>query len=281
MRFALLLSFLSLAACRSAPEATVAEFCEQRLAVARDWKAYYDRCCTDEERKKTIYFLFDRLDAGGCQSDIDRVVAAGAVTWKGEHAGACVAETTGRIPRPPAECSGLAMGSIEAALDGIPSTSDAPACRRALLGSRTSGERCSYDVDCAEGLTCPQGVCAPKVSQGEPCLFSRECAGDLRCIGDLGSKRCVPMSAEGGQCLYTGDCQGGLECRELKCWRPLLEGESCGASGARCKAPLLCDPVARRCVAPAEDGAACKEDAQCRGRCADGKCASICGGTLW
>lgn len=86
----------------------------------------------------------------------------------------------------------------------------------AALSGRTEGEPCAtqdvgrYD-DCAIGLSCDNqtGVCTALSVEGDLCSGGNDCGLDLVC--DQDSQRCVAAPGEGERCDF-GVCADGLDC---------------------------------------------------------------------
>lgn len=74
----------------------------------------------------------------------------------------------------------------------------------------TAGQSCSYRSDCEQNLGCRNGQCALALARDASCTSSDECRGNLRCIGDTGSKVCTDRRTVGQTCDY--DCQNHLAC---------------------------------------------------------------------
>lgn len=78
----------------------------------------------------------------------------------------------------------------------------------------TEGEPCAYGLRCAPGLGCAfeasEGRCRPLRDAGGACDSDSICKGDAYC--DLGEGRCAPRVSDGQPCVYGGECQPGSTC---------------------------------------------------------------------
>jgi hypothetical protein len=72
-------------------------------------------------------------------------------------------------------------------------------------GMGGEGEPCTFTPDCAAGLICAGGECAP----GEgACVDDDDCSGDAYCCSD----GCLPVGETGGTCVPYGDGEGNDVC---------------------------------------------------------------------
>jgi len=153
---------------------------------------------------------------------------------------------------------------------------------------RPARSECTEDADCAAGLVCGAGRCAPACREASAlCPFGYACGPtDARCHALCeDSDDCRPgficqratefppfcdvagSVGAGGACTQGYECAGGL-CRAGRC---LARCAACG-EGERC----LADGYCRR-VGPVADGDACLTDSACAsGTCASGTCARAC-----
>ena len=128
-------------------------------------------------------------------------------------------------------------------------------------GSLVDGEKCSYNVDCAEGLVCDWAhspyECAPPGLSGESCSHETDCAEELRC--------------DGGDSLFNGTCDckpcaAGLVCGASGCITPgtVEQGGLC-AYNVDCVAPFICLWADKpyRCQPAAGLDEACGYDTDC------------------
>jgi hypothetical protein len=134
-------------------------------------------------------------------------------------------------------------------------------------GTRTITQKCSYNVDCEDGLICNWGSdpyrCTEPQMGGDPCGDDTDCADGFYCPGGTeptaGSCTCVQCKAglvcsaegcitphtkaENERCWHNVDCETGLIClwvaRPYLCRPPLQAGEHCG-DPSDCAASLTC-----------------------------------------
>jgi len=150
---------------------------------------------------------------------------------------------------------------------------------------------------CAGDLFCDDrtGRCARPGEEGDGCpetSGSFAVAGELPCAKGLAcfAGVCTRMAAPGEPCDGSLDrCPGGLHCIDGTCSLLPHVGEACDPEtnfGFACSPDFVdpfdtmqggtfawCDPETRTCVATAGYGEACSADADCTGRCVDGRCA--------
>jgi hypothetical protein len=128
------------------------------------------------------------------------------------------------------------------------------ACGRCVDDApKMKGEPCQFRLDCANGLTCIDAVCAPFKQVGEACEVL-ECARKLQCANG----ECTPYAKVGEACAdYPGvACSPEGKCVAGTCVArepPKRPGEACDDS-------LDCldfGCVRRKCVSLGEEGAAC------------------------
>ena len=75
-------------------------------------------------------------------------------------------------------------------------------CQRVL--SKSEGQACDDDSNCAVGLLCSQQqVCRPMAKVGDVCSDSR-CAPGGTCVYDASLPTCQPLLADGESCDYSG-----------------------------------------------------------------------------
>ncbi len=129
------------------------------------------------------------------------------------------------------------------------------------------GGACDKEFECASGLACSQGHCAPLAGIGEPCVSWPQCAGDTTCLTQsVGSATCEPNShsPEGGACdLAIGkECTGSSPClapngmttSSGNCGPEPVDGQNCTFSD-ECLYPAVCDHGTCR---PPDDATGCK-----------------------
>lgn len=126
-------------------------------------------------------------------------------------------------------------------------------CGRVIEGAVQENQACTADLDCSGGLICDKGVCGTSkmVANGAPCSNPGEMCG----TGQFCQRQpttfwaCVPRLAQGTACDATSKCLESLRCGETNmCVPARAASESC-VSDAECAAPLVCDPVQRKCAA--------------------------------
>ena len=130
-----------------------------------------------------------------------------------------------------------------------------------------SGAGCMLDDDCAYGLGCPGGECAPLPAIGDPCP-NGECA-DLGAVCNA-QKLCVMVGLPGAPCASALDCSPYAACNGTTCVAQPTVGQPCTSA---CSDGSYCG--SGTCVARGGSGAACITGAQCASRyCgSDGACA--------
>jgi hypothetical protein len=153
--------------------------------------------------------------------------------------------------------------------------------RKAGEGCREVREKSLFIGECAGGLFCDtsqrtgcEGTCAPLLGEGEACKESHrgQCAPGLGCR----KGKCAPLRKRHGEACAADDaCLG--KCVDGKCVAYGLLGGPCNASqfGMACVRELTCDRAVRRCVARREAGAGCEADDECAAglACVEKRCA--------
>jgi hypothetical protein len=149
------------------------------------------------------------------------------------------------------------------------------ACKDALSGLQAEGAACAHGLECEAGLYCEPTNCSCRepAEVGEPCLVAGQCAAGLTCF--LGE--CAPLGGQGDACGggVAPECILGYICvtADEKAAQPgrcfsgddlflRLEGDDCNAAGdppVLCQKGLSC-PVALfpKCVPTAPSGGACQ-----------------------
>lgn len=106
-------------------------------------------------------------------------------------------------------------------------------CGGTCMAPRAIDQVCG-EGQCATGLGCDWGMCAPLLYEGAACSGSDTCVEGLYCPPDPLTARCTPLEGDGGPCLRATDCAPGLYCtspaRGLVCRPRLPEGTSCERS---------------------------------------------------
>jgi hypothetical protein len=133
-------------------------------------------------------------------------------------------------------------GEYESAFDSLLCAASArdPAFRR-CVNDRADGAACRSSEVCRSGLcrasdTSPDGVCSPKLADGEPCQGHYECA--------------------------SGACQNAAP---RVCGAPLADGEACDYADYACASGFCSDLVGIVCVPPATlaPGETCTLSTEC------------------
>jgi hypothetical protein len=112
---------------------------------------------------------------------------------------------------------------------------DSP-CNRLFVAARETGDPCTDNRECADGL-CGQnpvndcGVCAV----GEPCFEDNQCSGGEAC--DFVTGRCIEPAALGQPCNSDGGCAGEAVCNfatgDGVCSAPVPDGGACALGPCR------------------------------------------------
>ncbi|HSA21505.1 MAG TPA: hypothetical protein P5076_08655 [Myxococcota bacterium] len=198
----------------------------------------------------------------------------------------------------PAACQG----------DGACPAEQAQACAPADCDGAICGKGCALDADCGAGQYCAAGVCADKLTQGEPCSGDHQCLSgpcvdgfccDGACAGqceacDLAGSEgaCGPVEGapHGGRaaCAGQGACQGSCDGSDRDACALPVAGTAC--SPARCENYLAtlagtcdgagtCSAATQVSCVPYVCGAdgcltTCLSSMDCVGghECADGQC---------
>ena len=198
---------------------------------------YFD-CCTDAElmaqfmgiehdgqpietEEQCVSFsnaVFTTLAVDGYKLAIER----GRIAYDADAAGGCIAAIEGL------SCTQFGTGGI----DGLAS------CRPFLIPKVADGEACAADYECIGGNcegeerplggTPTDGVCAPALTQGQPC--DDDCADGLYCGSPptSGPRQCLPLKANGAMCNVGSEC----------------ESDHCASSGGNrtcADEPVTCD----------------------------------------
>ncbi len=197
------------------------------------------------------------------------------------------------------------------AFEGQPCATDL-ACREGVcsVGARCpgscvvqhEGDVCARPSECARGLTCRDGSCAPPATSGQPCSRRTDCAYPLTCGaagacqapagpgescatslgGDLcggddvcRDGLCAAGAGVGSACSRAAPCAPGGRCIDETCVATGVAGTSCEVGG--CIALHAC--VGAVCVPLPHRGAACSVELPCvQGACRDGVCSLLSAG---
>ncbi|HVU49385.1 MAG TPA: hypothetical protein VHL80_01800 [Polyangia bacterium] len=140
-----------------------------------------------------------------------------------------------------------------------------------------AGKACTTNDGCLKGLVCASSVCVKPAGPSEACnLPGQPCRTDLACSSSTAPGTCVAKVGVGGACADNGDlCDftKGSICNTLATPKVCIAinvakpGDSCSlASKTGCVGGI--DPCSSIllggvCANPAEDGAACGDNAVC------------------
>jgi hypothetical protein len=115
----------------------------------------------------------------------------------------------------------------------------------------TVGSSCAYgqcDDDPTLYCAVSDGLCAPKLAQGELCSMDAPCGEGLVCRSDgSAAYSCEPPSPLGSDCS-SGDCAPGMYCASGKCAPQKQPGEPCTEAFFECVSACLpsagvCEPL--------------------------------------
>lgn len=266
----------------------VRDFCTG--AYTADIERLKQKCAPDDLRATEA---MARAASNLCFSDISAALSRSRASFDADAAQHCVAMLRSKL---------LAQSSeTDTLFQHFP-------CDRVLLGVQAEGQPCRYSVECKDGLSCVgyavgvDGTCKKPPRSGEACerqpfgtilndeaatLHHPACASGAWCDGKTCDKR-VPA---GHKCGSSAACAEGLACVMGKCAPRGAAGGGCWTD-ADCAFGLWCDKSADagtgRCATKRVEGAACRSNQQCKGRCdvpagldagpgEHGKCASVCG----
>jgi len=142
----------------------------------------------------------------------------------------------------------------------------------ACAARRSTGQPCTYDVDCLLDAVCVKGVCQQREvcgarQPGEPCVTEPlGCAPSAFCNNTAELQLCEARHPLGQPCEFTDDCQDGAYCSlgEKRCTAYAGEGGSC-AGALLCAKSFYCDDAAgSRCTPRRADGAKCSYGYECQ-----------------
>lgn len=146
-------------------------------------------------------------------------------------------------------------------------------CQGMLLGARSAGQDCRFDVECATAR-CTEGICEPyECCQGTckearkpfgPCDDNADCFEKEYCSSERG---CAPLERELGPCINDSACDFGLACigassvaygtcRKLPAIGQACPYGRCANIGARCDTSGMC-------VAVGLPGDSCASETDC------------------
>ncbi len=132
---------------------------------------------------------------------------------------------------------------------------------------------CKVDSDCASGLVCKAGYCAPPTSDTPKpvvCTLASDCPKGDACIDGA----CVVEPActgDGCSCTYDSDCSGGRICADGACVFGCSASAPC-ATGFTCSAKGTCVESTTPMCGAAAGGVSCPSGEHC----VDGRCATGC-----
>ncbi len=263
------------------------EYCEKTWGLVH---AGLEACCTAEEQT-TLDFILRRSSyeelVSRCKSALEESISKGRILIRQSEADACYAAYADN--HGPDHCPNLS-----------PSVPAVSRCSNVFTGVGGEGAPCIADYECLDGLTCvgytssSEGECKAPPAIGEPCgpapgdqpsLVSMDaymfgthprCAPGARCHPE--TRTCVKAAVEGESCSSKNDCAWSLECVTGKCARQLAdEGADCDEHDD-CASGLYCEATTRKCTKKKVAGEACRNIAECHGRCDPSLgCKSYCG----
>src|SRR5690606_25611427 len=87
----------------------------------------------------------------------------------------------------------------------------------AMEGRVESGGECTASVDCVDGYSCREGICALNLAEGDTCATHAECApAGLQCL----DAACAARFAVGESCAEDEACES-LLCVDGTCADPV------------------------------------------------------------
>lgn len=143
-------------------------------------------------------------------------------------------------------------------------------CPRTCQPRGFSGETCSSDLECRQGLFCRRspfmptvGVCTPLGSTGAGCDTDAECLIGFHCL----AQQCRVLPPAGDPCLL-GQCAESAYCDATASTDGgvcvMRKGETAPCDGDQCQPVLECDVLAQRCLrAEVSTGSACSPSQSC------------------
>jgi hypothetical protein len=140
-----------------------------------------------------------------------------------------------------------------------------------------AGEMCNVaENQCAPGLFCDKGMCAPQLSAGSACMNDNQCLTGTYCVMTIASIG-VCTAAPAGQPCNSVDmpCPDGFFCMNDKCTAGTQQkGQSCTSFNMGCVAGLAC--ISGMCQERLANGQQCSFDDNA---CLSGHCdrsADVC-----
>ncbi len=142
-------------------------------------------------------------------------------------------------------------------------------CPEGSCVARPAAQDPCQGYECAPGLLCLDGTCAPPGGGGALCDADEGCVPPLRCLAG----QCAALAEATEACTATSDCAVGLGCSGDVCTStdpvPCDGDDSCGNQESCIAIP--------RCALTSGEGGACVQDAHCDGGlyCDAGSCTAL------
>ena len=158
-------------------------------------------------------------------------------------------------------------------------------CDGLIKGTIVEGKRCRSSLECQNSFRCvgvgptDAGVCRKPLPNNYPCAVAVDTLAALtrqdsfekehpECNGYCAQRRCRDFAPLGGECKTAIECGAGKICAHKKCEEGALPGLGKPCLDSACAAGLRCEKGI--CAGPKEEGAACKNDIECKGGCVRG-----------